>query len=160
MDASDEFKKLLKPFIAMFEKTIASETIKQKDVEHRSLYYKVINGLAEDLSCENAVELEAVLDKIKEVNIGAYLSIILKKAAHILDLQYPDHIKNSEEFYAISLLDGKIKKVPASKVKSYKTLALFRTLGDARSACRLVKNTLREVYGGKQKNKKRYPYSL
>lgn len=57
---------------------------------------------------------------------------VMREAAYIMDAEYDNHIKNAEEAFAMSLINGKVfKAVPA---RDYKFISLFRKEGDARKA--------------------------
>ena len=85
---------------------------------------------------------------------AAVLSILLKEIAVELDKKYEDHIKNSPEIWVVSMLDGRIAKINKASIKSYNNFAAFRTLEDARIACKIVRPLLKDIFNnGKQKNK-------
>lgn len=85
---------------------------------------------------------------------AAAFSIMLREIAVELDKQYEDHIKNSSEIWVVSLLDGRITKVNKAGIKNYDNFAAFRSLEDARIACKISKTYLKNMFSnGKQKNK-------
>ena len=96
------------------------------------------------------------LNSIHEIYPAAAFSIILREIAIELDKQYENHIKNSPEIWVISMFDGRIAKVTNKAIiKNYKNFAAFRSLEDARIACRIVKHVLKDMFkDGKQKDKK------
>lgn len=58
-----------------------------------------------------------------------YMAVI-REVAYMMDAEYDNHIKNAEEAFAISLMNGEVfKAVPA---RDYKFISLFRKEGDAR----------------------------
>ena len=63
-----------------------------------------------------------------------------------MDKKYEDHIENSPEIYVISLLDGRITKANKAHIKNYRNFAAFRTIGDAKIACNIVKELLKELF--------------
>lgn len=94
-----------------------------------------------------------VLNQVEVINKAALFSILLKECALILDEKYPDHISNSEEIFIVSTFDGKISKVPRHHIKTFKHFAAFRTLEDARAACRVLRPWLKEMFrDAKQKD--------
>ena len=83
---------------------------------------------------------------------AAAFSMVLREIAVELDKKYEDHIENSPEIYVISMLDGRITKANKAHIKNYRNFAAFRTIDDARIACRIVKPILKEMFkikGGK-----------
>lgn len=94
-----------------------------------------------------------VLNQVEVINKAALFSILLKECALILDEKYPDHISNSEEIFIVSTFDGKISKIPRHHIKTFKHFAAFRTLEDARAACRVLRPWLKEMFrDAKQKD--------
>ena len=92
------------------------------------------------------------LNNVDSILPAAALSIILREIATELDKKYKDHIENSPEIYVISMLDGRITKANKAHIKNYRNFAAFRTIDDARIACRIVKPVLKEMFkikGGK-----------
>lgn len=86
---------------------------------------------------------------------AAALSLLLREIAVELDKNYKDHINDSDKIFVISMLDGKIHEVVKRYVKNYKNFAAFRTLEDARIACKTLQKELRFMFhNGKQENKK------
>lgn len=79
----------------------------------------------------------------------ASLSIMLREIAIELDKQYEDHIENSPEIYVISTFDGRIHKANKASIKNYKNFAAFRSVEDAKTACRITKDILKELFSGK-----------
>lgn len=85
---------------------------------------------------------------------AAAFSILLREIAVELDKKYEDHIENSSEIWVVSLFDGRITKANKASIKSYNNFAAFRSLEDARIACRISKIYLKNMFSnGKQKNK-------
>lgn len=80
---------------------------------------------------------------------AAVFSMVLREIAIELDRKYEDHIKNSPEIYVISLSDGRITKVNKAHIKNYRNFAAFRTIEDAKTACRIVKPILKEMFKSK-----------
>lgn len=92
------------------------------------------------------------VNKLYKINPGACVSLFAKELAIILDANYPDHITEHENFYILSLSDGCIHECNVP-IKNHECIALFRTLDDAKYACKVLKPWLKDIYG-KQKNKK------
>lgn len=93
------------------------------------------------------------LNTIDSIYPAAALSIILKEIAIELDKQYKDDISKSPEIYIISSSNGKIGKINKANIKNYRNFAAFRTIEDAKIACRIVKDILKESFkSGKQED--------
>ena len=89
------------------------------------------------------------LNNVDSIFPAAALSIILREIATELDKKYKDHIENSPEIYVISLLDGRITKANKAHIKNYRNFAAFRTIEDAKIACKIVKPILKEMFKSK-----------
>lgn len=77
---------------------------------------------------------------------SAALSIVLREIAIEIDKKYEDHIENSPEIYTISSFDGRITKANKAHIKNYRNFAAFRSIDDARIACKIVKPLLKEMF--------------
>ena len=80
---------------------------------------------------------------------AAAFSMVLREIAVELDKKYEDHVENSPEIYVISMLDGRITKANKAYIKNYRNFAAFRTIEDAKIACRIVKPILKEMFKSK-----------
>ena len=89
------------------------------------------------------------LNNVDSILPAAALSMILREIATELDKKYKDHIENSPEIYVISLLDGRITKANKAHIKNYRNFAAFRTIEDAKIACKIVKPILKEMFKSK-----------
>lgn len=90
--------------------------------------------------------LEKYFDNLYKIHPAAVFSVILKEVAIMLDEKYPDHINNSKEVYIISALNGCITKVDKAHIKNFKNFAAFRSIEDAKIACRIVRDILEEMF--------------
>lgn len=86
------------------------------------------------------------LGSIADLYPMAAFSIVLREIAVILDQKYDDHISNCDWLYTISTLTGRITKVYKHEIKSYKNFAAFRTIEDAKIACRILRKPLKEMF--------------
>lgn len=93
------------------------------------------------------------LDAVDSINPGAVFSIMLREIAIELDKQYEDHIHNCSEVYVVSMLDGRIHKVPRAHIKNFRNFAAFRTEKDAKLACKTLRNQLKDMFGNARKQK-------
>lgn len=89
------------------------------------------------------------LNSVDSILPAAAFSMVLREIAIGLDKKYEDHIENSPEIYVISMLDGRITKVNKAHIKNYRNFAAFRTIEDAKIACRIVKPILKEMFKSK-----------
>ena len=89
------------------------------------------------------------LNSVGSIFPAAAFSMVLREIAVELDKKYEDHIENSPEIYVISMLDGRITKANKAYIKNYRNFAAFRTIEDARIACRIVKPILKEMFKSK-----------
>lgn len=85
------------------------------------------------------------------INPAAAFSTLLREVAIELDKKYEDHINNCEELFIISSMDGRIHKVPRAYIKNFRNFAAFRTEEDAKIACRILRNDLKEMFKGGRK---------
>lgn len=89
------------------------------------------------------------LNSIDSIFPAAAFSMVLREIATELDKKYEDHIENSPEIYVISSLDGRITKVNKAYIKNYRNFAAFRTIEDAKIACKILKPILKEMFNSK-----------
>lgn len=89
------------------------------------------------------------LNSVDSILPAAAFSMVLREIAIELDKKYEDHIENSPEIYVISMLDGRITKANKAHIKNYRNFAAFRTIEDAKIACRIVKPILKEMFKSK-----------
>ena len=74
------------------------------------------------------------------------VSMLLKEIALELDKQYEGHIKNSNEIWIISLVNGKIMKLSKEGIKSFKNFASFRSKEDALLAYSILEGILKDIF--------------
>ena len=86
------------------------------------------------------------LNTIDSVYPVAAFSMILREVAIELDKKYKDHIENSPEIYVISVFDGRITKANKAHIKNYRNFAAFRSVEDAKIACSIMKDILKELF--------------
>lgn len=82
-------------------------------------------------------------------------SIILKELAVLMDKKYKDHINNSEKIFTVSLTNGRIVEIDKNNIKNYRNFAAFRTMDEAKEACKITRKLLRAMFKNEQKSKKR-----
>ena len=106
-------------------------------------YY--IQKIAEKLGCK-VDKVYNYLNSVDTILPAAAFSIVLREIAIELDKKYEDHIEKSPEIYVISMLDGRITKANKAHIKNYRNFAAFRTIEDAKIACTITRNILKEMF--------------
>ena len=86
------------------------------------------------------------LNTIDSVYPAAAFSMVLREVAIELDKKYKDNIEKSPEIYVISMFDGRITKANKAHIKNYRNFAAFRTVEDAKTACSIVRDILKELF--------------
>lgn len=86
------------------------------------------------------------LNSVYTILPAAAFSIVLREVAIESDKKYEDHIEKSPEIYVISVLDGRITKANKAHIKNYRNFAAFRTIEDAKIACRITRDILKEMF--------------
>ena len=114
---------------------------------HMNLHYYV-EKLAKKLNWK-VEKMYNYLNTIDSVYPAAAFSMILREVAIELDKKYEDHIEKSPEIYVISMLDGKITKANKAHIKNYRNFAAFRSVSDAKIACSIVRDILKEMFKNK-----------
>lgn len=85
------------------------------------------------------------LKEIEQEYPAAAFNIVLKEIAIDLDKKYPDHISESEHIYVISTANGRIVEADKTKIRNYKNFAAFRTIDDAKFACKVLRQSLKDM---------------
>ena len=111
---------------------------------HMDLHYYV-EKLAKKLNWK-VEKMYNYLNTIDSVYPAAAFSMILREVAIELDKEYEDHIEKSPEIYVISMLDGKITKANKAHIKNYRNFAAFRSTSDAKIACKITRDILKEMF--------------
>lgn len=106
---------------------------------------KVIDRLADRLGWKPK-KVEGYLNGISEIMPMAVFNTVIREIAIMLDEKYPDHINKSEKIYCISPLDGRIHEVCKAHIKNYRNFAAFRTIEDAKLACSILREPLKEMF--------------
>lgn len=91
-------------------------------------------------------EVNILLGSIDKVYPAASFSMIMREIAIEMDKKYEDHIENSPEIYVVSAVNGTIVKANKAHIKNYRNFAAFRTLEDARTACRIMRPVLKVMF--------------
>lgn len=88
------------------------------------------------------------LNNLDSIYPAAAFTIVLREIAIELDKKYEDHISNSPEIYSISPTDGRITRLYKNSIRSYKNFAAFRTIDDAKFACKVLREVLKDMFKG------------
>lgn len=86
------------------------------------------------------------LNSVDTILPAAAFSMVLREVAIELDKKYEDHIEKSPEIYVISMLDGRITKANKAHIKNYRNFTAFRSVSDAKIACSIVRDILKEMF--------------
>ena len=131
--------KILEVTGKVLETLIKDDKVIMKEVKpnHNIIVAAALNKLACKFKCSKAEMLE-ILYTIKKVNPWAAVQLLLKEIAVELDMQYSNHISNSEEFYSISPQDEEIHKIDKKTIKSFSNAPWFRTMEDAQIAKKII----------------------
>lgn len=86
------------------------------------------------------------LNSVDAILPVAAFSMVLREIAIELDKKYEDHIEKSPEIYVISMFDGRITKANKAYIKNYRNFAAFRTIEDAKIACTITRDILKEMF--------------
>lgn len=86
------------------------------------------------------------LDNADLILPAAAFSMVLREIAVELDKKYEDHIENSPEIYVISMFDGRITKANKAHIKNYRNFAAFRSISDAKIACKIMRSILKDLF--------------
>ena len=86
------------------------------------------------------------LNSVDAILPAAAFSMVLREIAIELDKKYEDHIEKSPEIYVISMLDGRITKANKAHIKNYRNFAAFRSVSDAKIACSIMRDVLKEMF--------------
>lgn len=123
--------------------TIPKKPVAKTEVPMELEYY--IQKIAEKLGWK----IEKVYNYLNNVDAilpAAAFSMVLREIAIELDKKYEDHIEKSPEIYVISMFDGRITKANKAHIKNYRNFAAFRTIEDAKIACTITRDILKELF--------------
>lgn len=87
-----------------------------------------------------------LLEMVAAMNPAACFNILLREVAVELDKKYPNHIENSKEIYYINAFNGTIVKADKAWIRTYRNFAAFRTVEDARIACKILRPIMKELF--------------
>lgn len=138
----DILPKLLEAGIVTTTKPAKSAVV-ESEVPMELDYY--IQKIAEKLGWKME-KVYNYLNSVDSILPAAAFSMVLREVAIELDKKYEDHIEKSPEIYVISMLDGRITKANKAYIKNYRNFAAFRTIEDAKIACRITRDILKEMF--------------
>ena len=163
-DTLTKVSKVVDPFFG--EGTVVQHIVVTKDILPKLLEAGIITPkpVKSVVETEVPMELEYYIQKIAEklgwkvekvynylnsvdtILPAAAFSMVLREVAIELDKKYEDHIEKSPEIYVISMLDGRITKANKAHIKNYRNFAAFRSVSDAKIACSIVRDILKEMF--------------
>lgn len=123
--------------------TKPTKSVVETEVPMELEYY--IQKIAEKLGWK-VKKVYNYLNSVDAILPAAAFSMVLREIAIELDKKYEDHIEKSPEIYVISILDGRITKANKAHIKNYRNFAAFRTIEDAKIACRITRDILKEMF--------------
>ena len=138
----DTLPKLLQAGIVTTTKPEKSAVVKS-EVPMELEYY--IQKIADKLGWK-VEKVYNYLNSVDAILPAAAFSMVLREIAIELDKKYEDHIEKSPEIYVISMLDGRITKANKAHIKNYRNFAAFRTIEDAKIACTITRDILKEMF--------------
>ena len=138
----DILPKLLEAGIVTTTKPVKS-VVKKTEVPMELEYY--IQKIADKLGWK-VEKVYNYLNSVDAILPAAAFSMVLREIAIELDKKYEDHIEKSPEIYVISTLDGRITKANKAHIKNYRNFAAFRTIEDAKIACTITRDILKEMF--------------
>lgn len=121
----------------------AKSAVVESEVPKELGYY--IQKIAERLGWK-IEKVYNYLNSVDSILPAAAFSMVLREIAIELDKKYKGHIEKSPEIYVISMLDGRIVKANKAHIKNYRNFAAFRSVNDAKIACSIVRNILKEMF--------------
>ncbi len=86
------------------------------------------------------------LSNLSEIDLGAAFQVILREVAIELDKKYEDHIEKSDTIFCVSLTNGHIFQADKKFIKNFRNFAAFRTVEDAKLACKITRSLLKEMF--------------
>lgn len=163
-DTLTKVSKAVDPFFG--EGAVVQHIVVTKDILPKLLEAGIVTTVkpAKSAVVESEVPMEYYIQKIAErlgwkiekvynylnsvdtILPAAAFSMVLREVAIELDKKYEDHIGKSPEIYVISMLDGRITKVNKAHIRNYRNFAAFRTIEDAKIACRITRDILKEMF--------------
>lgn len=126
--------------------TKPAKSVVETEVPMELEYY--IQKIAEKLGWK-VEKVYNYLNSVDAILPVAAFSMVLREIAIELDKKYEDHIEKSPEIYVISMLDGRITKANKAHIKNYRNFAAFRSVSDAKIACSIVRDILKEMFKNK-----------
>lgn len=115
------------------------------EIDYNTLRNTVISRMATRYKWDEK-RLIRILQTLDSVHPAASIQMITKEIAMMLDEKYPGHISNANELYVISLADGNIYPVKREHIKSFRNIALFRTVEDAEYARQILDKKLTNLF--------------
>jgi hypothetical protein len=131
------YKSLVKEGILIIENDI--------EIDYNTIRSTVISRMSKRYGWDEK-RLVRILNTLDEVHPSAAVQMTLKEIALMLDEKYPGYIGKSEEMYVISMGDGNIYPINKDNIKSFRNIAVFRTVGDAELAKNILGDKLTNLF--------------
>lgn len=114
------------------------ESIEEKENSDNPTIEEIVKRLSirRKVSCNTMSEF---LKEVRNLNIRAYINIMLKEIANFYDEKYSGSIRELSYVYAISSLNGTILQLPSSKIVSTNVFNAFRLYKEAAYAKKVLK---------------------
>jgi hypothetical protein len=90
-----------------------------------------------------------ILERLYDISPIAVFNVLFNEAAFMLDINYPDHIKDAKVLYSFSPARKFIYPVHVDNKLYYKNVALFRSIADVKLALYALRDIVKEVFGFK-----------
>ncbi len=86
------------------------------------------------------------LNNLLDINPGAAFQAVLREIAIELDKKYEDHIEKSNKIFCVSMANGHIFEANKKHIRNFRNFAAFRTLDDAKLACKITRHLLKDMF--------------
>lgn len=117
----------------------------KEDDDYNELRNTILTRMAKRYEWDKN-RLTRILKVLDSVHPSASVQMVLKEIALMLDEKYPGHISRCEDLYVISMGDGNIYPMKRDSIKSFRNIAVFRTVKDAEIAKKILGNKLTDLF--------------
>lgn len=99
----------------------------------------------------NVPQMQNLISTLCSIYLPSAISLLMREIALYYDSKYKDCITDSKDIFAVSMTDGRIHQLNKAGIKNYKNFAAFRTLEDAKCACKILREPLKAMFNAKKK---------
>ena len=96
-------------------------------------------------------QMQTLISTLCSIYLPSAISLLMREIALYYDSKYKDCITDSKDIFAVSMTDGRIHQLNKAGIKNYKNFAAFRTLEDAKYACKILREPLKAMFNAKKK---------